>query len=70
MGWDELAVGGEVSHQSTTTVALDKVKTLAVNGVSIATSCDTITSVSTWHGYKEWRTPVRTLRPIARQVAR
>jgi hypothetical protein len=31
-----------VSHWSTTTVALNKVKTLTVNGLSTATSCDTM----------------------------
>jgi hypothetical protein len=70
LGWDELAIGGEVSHWSTATVALNKVKTLAVNGLSTATSCNTIMSVSTWHAYKDRLTPARTLRPIAWQVAR
>jgi hypothetical protein len=29
--WDELVVGAKVSHRSATTVALNEVKTLAVN---------------------------------------
>jgi hypothetical protein len=68
--WDELAVGAKVSHRSAATVALNEVKTQAVNGLSTMMSCETITSVSTWHGYKGRRTSARTLRPIARHVAR
>jgi hypothetical protein len=33
-------------------VALNEVKTLAINGLSTPMSCNTVTSVGTWHGYK------------------
>jgi hypothetical protein len=59
-----------VSYQSAATMALNEVKTMVVNGLSTAMSCDTITSVSTWHDYKGQRTLARTVWSIARQVAR
>jgi hypothetical protein len=65
-GW---AYGWErVSHWSTATVALSGVRTLVVNGLSTASSHSVITTLSTWHDYKERRTPVMAPRPIARQV--
>jgi hypothetical protein len=58
-----------VSHWSITTVALGLARTLVVNWLSTVTSCDVVTTLSTWHDYKEQRTPVMAPRSIARQVA-
>jgi hypothetical protein len=57
-----------VSHRSTATVALNKVKTQAADGLSTATYCDVVTSPSTWHPCGKRRTPVMASRPVARQV--
>jgi hypothetical protein len=57
-----------VSHWSTASVALDKVKTQAADGLSTTTYCDVVTSPSTWHPCGKWRNPAMASRLVAGQV--
>jgi hypothetical protein len=57
-----------VSHRTTTTVALNKVKTQAADGLSTVTYCDVVTSPSTWHLCGKRQTPAMASRPVMRQV--
>jgi hypothetical protein len=57
-----------VSHRSTATVALNKVKTQVADGLSTTTYYNVVTSPSMWHPCGKWQTPVMASRSVARQV--
>jgi hypothetical protein len=57
-----------VSHRSTATVALNKVKTQAEDGLPTATYCDVVTSPSTWHPCGKRQTLAMASWPVAGQV--
>jgi hypothetical protein len=59
--------GGE--SPARTTVAFTGVMSQAMDRLPTAIYYDVVTLLSTWHGYEGPRTPARTLRSIAWQVA-
>jgi hypothetical protein len=67
-GWRWARDGEEMSHRSSSTVALNGVKVRAVNGLSTATYCNVVTPSSMWHQRDERWTPTMAFRSIVKQV--
>lgn len=57
-----------MSHRSTATVALNKVKTQAADGLSTMTYCDMVTSPITWHPCDKQQTPAMASQLVMVQV--
>jgi hypothetical protein len=62
--------GEEMSHRSSSTMALDEVKAWVVSWSSTATYCNVVTPLSMWHPHDERRTSPTAFQPVAKQVGK